>query len=240
MPPSQKKTKKIYIPLKEYPEYNFIGLIIGPRGNTQKRMERESGSKIAIRGKGSLKEGKLNKQQYQDDDELHVLITGDTDEQLEKAAILVKELLVPVEEGKNEHKKSQLRELAQINGTLRDNNTWNINQRTWDAANVKCAICGEISHPTQDCPQRNGILFVFGFISLFYFILWILYYYLCLVLIIIQVTDQSHKLRLLMLSMSLSWLRLVRGNLNLLLMALVHQMPLRRHTKSLWLLLAKV
>ncbi|CAN6704694.1 unnamed protein product [Malus baccata var. baccata] len=30
--------KKLYIPMKEYLGYNFIGLIIGPRGNTQKRM----------------------------------------------------------------------------------------------------------------------------------------------------------------------------------------------------------
>ncbi len=27
------------IPLKRYPGYNFMGLIIGPRGNTQKRMQ---------------------------------------------------------------------------------------------------------------------------------------------------------------------------------------------------------
>jgi hypothetical protein len=36
----EKKYRKLRIPLDEYPGYNFIGLIIGPRGNTQKRMER--------------------------------------------------------------------------------------------------------------------------------------------------------------------------------------------------------
>ncbi len=117
-------------------------------------MERETGTKIAIRGKGSLKEGKLNKQQYQDDDDLHVLITADSDDALEKAGIMVRDLLVPVEEGKNEHKKKQLRELAQINGTLRDNNTWDLSHRTWEASNVKCEHCGEVSHPTQDCPLK--------------------------------------------------------------------------------------
>ncbi len=50
-----KKTRKLYIPIKKYPEYNFIGLIIGPRGITQKNMERETGAKIAIRGRGSVK-----------------------------------------------------------------------------------------------------------------------------------------------------------------------------------------
>jgi hypothetical protein len=153
VPPSAKKTKKIYIPVKEYPEYNFIGLIIGPRGNMQKRMERASGAKIAIRGKGAAKEGKANKVQYFDDDELHVLLTADTDEQIAKADQLVRQLLVPISEDRNEIKKDQLRELAKINGTLREG-SWNV-ERSFDTANVKCTICGEVSHPTKDCPQAK-------------------------------------------------------------------------------------
>jgi hypothetical protein len=39
------------VPVKEYPGYPFIGLILGPRGNTQKKLERETGAKIVIRGK---------------------------------------------------------------------------------------------------------------------------------------------------------------------------------------------
>ena len=31
----------------------------GPRGNTLKNMEKETGAKIIIRGKGSVKEGKV-------------------------------------------------------------------------------------------------------------------------------------------------------------------------------------
>ena len=53
----QKKRRKLYIPLKEFPGYNFIGLVIGPRGNTQKRMQRETNTRIAIRGKGRGKGG---------------------------------------------------------------------------------------------------------------------------------------------------------------------------------------
>lgn len=41
-----KPCRKVYIPYKEHPSYNFIGIIIGPRGNTQKRMEQETGTKI--------------------------------------------------------------------------------------------------------------------------------------------------------------------------------------------------
>eukprot|EP00889_Picochlorum_renovo_P009009 jgi/Picre1/36039/NNA_003495.t1 len=42
----EKKSRKIFIPYKEYPDANFIGLIIGPRGNTQKRMQEETNTRI--------------------------------------------------------------------------------------------------------------------------------------------------------------------------------------------------
>jgi splicing factor 1 len=153
-PYMNKKNKKIYIPVKEYPDYNFIGLIIGPRGITQKQMEQETGAKIAIRGKGSIKEGKGKFQNNEDDDELHVLITADTEDSIKKASKMVKRLLVPVEEGKNDHKMKQLRKLAEINGTLRDN-AWQPMLRTFRTADVYCKHCGEISHPTYDCPLKN-------------------------------------------------------------------------------------
>ncbi|GLD92998.1 hypothetical protein PINS_up001590 [Pythium insidiosum] len=165
----QKLSRKIYIPIKEYPGYNFIGLIIGPRGNTQKRMEKETNCKIAIRGKGSVKEGSKGKKVHSDEnDDLHVLITGEREEDLERAAKEVQSLLVPVDDMKNEHKQKQLRELALINGTLRDDDFCHLcgekghrqwecpnRERSFKPVNVKCAICGDSSHPTRDCTQRG-------------------------------------------------------------------------------------
>ncbi len=78
-----KKSTKLFVPIKEYPGYPFIGLILGPRGNTQKKLERETGTKVVIRGKGSVKDGKKGKSEDPSEDEdLHVLITGDTQEQV--------------------------------------------------------------------------------------------------------------------------------------------------------------
>ncbi len=90
-----KKSRKLYIPYREYPGYNFIGLIIGPRGNTQKRMQKETNTRIAIRGRGSVKDQLYD---YGEDDDLHVLIQGDTEEDVENAAQLIKDLLTPVDE----------------------------------------------------------------------------------------------------------------------------------------------
>ena len=84
-----KKQRKIYVPIKEYPGYNFIGLIIGPRGNTQKRMQQESGAKIALRGRGSVKDGRGYRSgpvDSSDSEDLHVLITAENDEALEKVS----------------------------------------------------------------------------------------------------------------------------------------------------------
>ena len=122
-PELKKLTKKVFIPVHDNPAYNFIGLIIGPRGLTQKKMEAESGAKIAIRGKGSTKPGKGRrdgKPNPGDEDDLHVLISADNERSLLVASEMIHKLLTPVEEGKNDLKREQLRELARIHGTLRD------------------------------------------------------------------------------------------------------------------------
>jgi splicing factor 1 len=156
-PVSLKKTRKLYVPQDKYPDYNFIGLIIGPRGKTHREMETETGCKIAIRGKGSARAGRPDS--HADADQpLHVVITGDTEKQVLAAVRRVSALLVPTDDEKNEHKKKQLFELALINGTLRDA-TWAPTggdvERTWVAPKIKCEHCGETSHPSSDCPFKG-------------------------------------------------------------------------------------
>lgn len=167
-----KLQKKLYIPMKEYPGYNFIGLIIGPRGNTQKRMEKETGAKIVIRGKGSVKEGRLQqkrdlKPDPAENEDLHVLVEADTQDALDAAAGMVEKLLQPVDEGLNEHKRQQLRELAALNGTIRDDEFCRLcgepghRQYACPArtstfkSDVLCKICGDGGHPTIDCPMKG-------------------------------------------------------------------------------------
>ncbi|CAK9185028.1 unnamed protein product [Ilex paraguariensis] len=164
--------KKLYIPMKEYPGYNFIGLIIGPRGNTQKRMEKETGAKIVIRGKGSIKEGRLGQKKDlkfdpAENEDLHVLVEADTQDALDAAAGMVEKLLQPVDEVLNEHKRQQLRELAALNGTIREDEFCRLcgepghRQYACPArmstfkSDVLCKICGDGGHPTIDCPVKG-------------------------------------------------------------------------------------
>ncbi|RVE53568.1 hypothetical protein evm_001709 [Chilo suppressalis] len=124
-------TEKVYVPVKEHPDFNFVGRILGPRGMTAKQLEQETGCKIMVRGKGSMRDkkkedanrGKPNWEHLADD--LHVLLTVEDTEnrakiKLARAVDEVKRLLVPQADGEDELKKRQLMELAIINGTYRD------------------------------------------------------------------------------------------------------------------------
>ena len=73
---TNKIRKKIYIPQDS--SFNYTGLVIGPKGSNQKRLEMETGCKILVRGRGSKKEGQ--EPETDDDDDQHVLIVGDTEQ----------------------------------------------------------------------------------------------------------------------------------------------------------------
>ncbi|XP_017339345.2 protein quaking-B isoform X8 [Ictalurus punctatus] len=131
--PSAQLQEKLYVPVKEYPDFNFVGRILGPRGLTAKQLEAETGCKIMVRGKGSMRDkkkeeqnrGKPNWEHLNED--LHVLITVEDSQnraeiKLKRAVEEVKKLLVPAAEGEDNLKKMQLMELAILNGTYRDAN----------------------------------------------------------------------------------------------------------------------
>ncbi|KAI9270919.1 hypothetical protein EDC94DRAFT_555147 [Helicostylum pulchrum] len=146
-----KTQEKVYIPDKEFPEINFIGQLIGPRGNTLKNMESESGAKISIRGRGSVKEGKSRTDAASNsgqEEDLHCLVTADTEDKVRKAVKLIEKVIetsASVPEGQNELKRNQLRELAALNGTLRDDE------------NQTCLNCGASGHRRYECPERQNI-----------------------------------------------------------------------------------
>ncbi len=63
--------------------------VFPPSGNTLKNIEKECCAKIMIRGKGSVKEGKVGRKDGQmlpgEDEPLHALVTANTMENVKKA-----------------------------------------------------------------------------------------------------------------------------------------------------------
>ncbi|KAK2959111.1 putative Branchpoint-bridging protein [Blattamonas nauphoetae] len=120
----ERRSFKLFFPLEDHPETNYMGFIIGPRGSNLKRLEKACGNKtqLLIRGEGTLKEGK----QYSEDcyagseEPMHLLVRFDGDDAIEKQIhdFLQKEIDAASsdEPWALELKKAQMRELAKING----------------------------------------------------------------------------------------------------------------------------
>uniref|UniRef100_A0A8C7PFC3 Alpha-1,4 glucan phosphorylase n=1 Tax=Oncorhynchus mykiss TaxID=8022 RepID=A0A8C7PFC3_ONCMY len=162
-PPATRVNDKVMIPQDEYPEINFVGLLIGPRGNTLKNIEKECCAKIMIRGKGSVKEGKVGRKDGQmlpgEDEPLHALVTANTMENVKKAVEQIRTILkqgIETPEDQNDLRKMQLRELARLNGTLREDD--NRILRPWQSTEPRsvtnttlCTKCGGAGHISSDC-----------------------------------------------------------------------------------------
>ncbi|KAL3034948.1 hypothetical protein AAZX31_02G222700 [Glycine max] len=112
-------------------EFNLVGRLLGPRGNSLKRVEATTGCRVFIRGKGSIKE--LDKEEllrgrpgYEHLNEpLHVLIEAElpvnvVDIRLRQAQEIIEELLKPMDESQDLYKRQQLRELAMLNSNFRE------------------------------------------------------------------------------------------------------------------------
>ncbi|KAK4278218.1 hypothetical protein QN277_016093 [Acacia crassicarpa] len=126
-----KRTIRVEIPVEKYPNYNFVGRLLGPRGNSLKRVEASTECRVLIRGRGSIKdpareEMMRGKPGYEHLNEpLHILVEAELpveiiDARLMQAHEILEDLLKPVDESHDFYKKQQLRELAMLNGTLRD------------------------------------------------------------------------------------------------------------------------
>ncbi|XP_055921713.1 splicing factor 1 [Eupeodes corollae] len=174
-PPVIRVSDKVLIPQEQHPDINFVGLLIGPRGNTLKAMEKETGAKIIIRGKGSVKEGKVGRKDGQplpgEDEPLHAFITASNPEAVKRAVDKIKDVIrqgIEVPEGHNDLRRMQLRELAQLNGTLRETdcprctNCGSTEHKSWlcpDKPNVTnsivCSSCGGAGHISKDCRSKR-------------------------------------------------------------------------------------
>ena len=47
---------KVRVPVQEHPKFNFVGKLLGPKGNSLKRLQEETLTKMTIQGKGSMRD----------------------------------------------------------------------------------------------------------------------------------------------------------------------------------------
>ncbi|XP_023819206.1 KH domain-containing, RNA-binding, signal transduction-associated protein 2 isoform X2 [Oryzias latipes] len=123
-----KLSERVLIPVRQYPKFNFVGKLLGPRGNSMKRLQEETGVKMSILGKGSMRDKEKEEELRKGGDakyahlsnDLHVLIEvfappGEAYSRMSHALEEIKKFLVP--DYNDEIRQEQLRELSLLNGS---------------------------------------------------------------------------------------------------------------------------
>ncbi|XP_077349501.1 KH domain-containing, RNA-binding, signal transduction-associated protein 3 isoform X3 [Lithobates pipiens] len=124
---NMKVAQKVLIPIKQFPKFNFVGKLLGPRGNSLKRLQEDTLTKMSILGKGSMrdkaKEEELRKsgeaKYFHLNDDLHVLIEvfappAEAYARMGHALEEIKKFLIP--DYNDEIRQAQLQELTYLNG----------------------------------------------------------------------------------------------------------------------------
>lgn len=115
-------TVRVLVPVREHPKFNFVGKLLGPKGNSMKRLQEETMTKMAVLGRGSMrdkqKEEELrasNDPKYQHlHEELHVEITAfappaEAHARVAYALTEVRKYLIP--DSNDEIRQEQMREM---------------------------------------------------------------------------------------------------------------------------------
>ena len=114
-----------------------------------------------------MKEGKIGRKDGQplpgEDEPLHAYVTASNPDNVKKAVDKINEIIrqgIEVPEGQNDLRRQQLRELAQLNGTLRENDALSKLKQIQQAQSIItntifCSVCGGTGHLSQDCKQKR-------------------------------------------------------------------------------------
>jgi hypothetical protein len=174
LPPSDlfrasKITRKLEIPTNDFPDTNFVAVIVGPRGINHKYLQDESRCRIEFRGQTSSS----NSQTYEEAQlPLHVHIEGDTDEEVDSAIALIGPLLDPsspefqraragvtdtislISSGKDSLRCSICQAIGHSATNCPDAS---VIQHIYGEGMIKCSICGGKGHLTRDCSQNAPV-----------------------------------------------------------------------------------
>jgi len=168
---------KIDVPQDEYPQYNFMGLLLGPRGHSLEKIKQKYNTRVIVKGKGSIKDGmtglKKDGTKFDAlDEKMHVCITGHTPEDVKACSDHLRDLIrCQIEDPDGERmvalRASHMHELAVLNGTLRDvdlkclncgregHKSWQCPESENVTASIICTSCGGVGHLTKDCRARR-------------------------------------------------------------------------------------
>ncbi|XP_064626747.1 KH domain-containing, RNA-binding, signal transduction-associated protein 2-like isoform X2 [Lineus longissimus] len=122
-----KVSEKVTIPIKQFPKFNFVGKLLGPKGHTLKRLQDETKTKMAILGRGSMRD-KAKEEECRKEggkyahlaEDLHVFVeasapASEAHSRIAHALSELKAYLIP-DPNNDEIRQQQMQEMAYLNG----------------------------------------------------------------------------------------------------------------------------
>lgn len=116
---------KVLVPIREHPKFNFVGKLLGPKGNSMKRLQEDTMTKMAVLGRGSMKDkqkeeelrASLDPKYAHLSDDLHVEIAAfappaEAHARIAYALAEVRKYLIP--DSNDEIRQEQMREMELI------------------------------------------------------------------------------------------------------------------------------
>ncbi|KAL7645176.1 UNVERIFIED_CONTAM: hypothetical protein RMT77_003554 [Armadillidium vulgare] len=159
---SIKLTVKVLVPVKDHPKFNFVGKLLGPKGNSLKRLQEETMTKMAILGRGSIRDKQKEEELRLSGDQkfnhlaedLHIEVAAlappaEAHARIAYALTEIRRYLVP--DYNDEIRQEQMREMQMINNNSSGNNA---NMSSSDASLNN----GNLSHSEEgsSSPHSNG------------------------------------------------------------------------------------
>ncbi|XP_076056855.1 uncharacterized protein LOC143034541 isoform X2 [Oratosquilla oratoria] len=118
-------TVKVLVPTREHPKFNFVGKLLGPKGNSMKRLQEETMTKMAVLGRGSMRDKQKEEDLRASGDpkyvhlaeDLHVEITAfsapaEAHARIAYALAEIRRYLVP--DNNDDIRKEQMREMEMM------------------------------------------------------------------------------------------------------------------------------
>jgi splicing factor 1 len=164
IPPTDYKppkiTKRVEIPQERYPDVNFTGMILGPRGLNHKRLEELSGCQISIRGRGARGQSAETQSEEEQNMPLHVCIISEDEDKVDKAVEMIIPLVDPLHPEFEAERMRGLEQLAVITGTTRSLHERQLqlaeasftDDLSYNKIDIVCKHCGTRGHVSSDCP----------------------------------------------------------------------------------------
>ncbi|XP_065214849.1 putative alpha-1,3-mannosyl-glycoprotein 2-beta-N-acetylglucosaminyltransferase isoform X2 [Planococcus citri] len=159
---------RVVVPVRDHPKFNFVGKLLGPKGNSLKRLQEETMTKMAILGRGSMRDRHKEEELRNSGDprfshlldELHVEITAfappaEAHARIAYALSEVRRFLVP--DYNDEIRQEQMWEMHILNRSSSPNMSNSSNKNTDISCGILEKSAGELlSNGVMAFPGMQG------------------------------------------------------------------------------------